>query len=622
MILYIFFSLVAFLLYIQAGVFLLLRKPVDQTNRLFAYMLLSLAWVSLFLMLIQLANDSQDVYLLDRINMFGWLALPFLTVLFFVNATKINLKRIRYLFIILGFLAVVLMVRYFWHPQSLKHFYESNSGLWYYSANIQSVWVIVAVVYNLGCAFSGFALTLNYLIKSEKVQGNKKKLQSKVFLLSFSLFLLVSISSHIIFPLIYVPAFPAMIHIAAVPLVGVIFFSTILVHPQTFFREMISDIFIRRIREFVFFLDHNGLIYSVNQYTMDVLKYNLSDMFNKEPGLFLKPPALVAGKLEDAIMNHKTDDLICLITPRDGDEFPVQLNITKVYDAFRNMVGFLLIAYDYRQIRALQLERNKRLRVEKKLVARNLELEKRIQEKNTELLQIKKRLDAEHLRQEELERQVLIELNKKGEMVRELHHRVKNNIQMTISLINMERSSFDSDQRQNHFYESIANRILTISMIHDYLYDTPRMGKINLNHYVLKIMGELRSIHQSKSHIQFNVSFDEALLSIGQAIPCGIIIFELLNNSLQHAFPEEDHIAAESARINLGFVSEGSMSQILFSDNGTGIALKNGKPVRKNTGLTLVELLIKEYLHGKINYCNIKGTSIQVGFNHNEKKGL
>ena len=626
MTLFVFFSLVVFFFYLQAGVFLFLRKPVVKSNRLFAYSLFALSWTSFFFVLIQFTENIRLVYLIDRINMIGWIYLPFLLLLFLMNMTGKNSGSLaRIVTYALGALAAILMIRHLWHPQSLMIYYQASSGMWYFDLNVQSVWVYIALSYNFGSAVAGFVLAQKFFFQSMKSHIKKVRIQSKVFFISFSLFLLLSVLGHVFFPLFSIPVLPAMVHLAALPMVGAIFFSTILVHPQTFFREMISGIFIRRIREFVFFLDHNGLIYSVNQHTLDVLKYNRSEVFNKEPGVFFKPPAFVVSKLQDAIMNHKTDDLICLISSREGAEFPVKLNITKVYDAFRNMVGFLLIAYDFRQTKALQLERMERLRIEKKLIARNLELEIRIEERSSELGEVKKRLDIEHVKQKEIEKQVFVELRNKGEMVRELHHRVKNNIQMTISLINIERGKCDTDQQQDQFYASIANRILTISMIHDYLYDTPQMGKINLKHYVHKIMGELRSIYPSKSHVLLNVSFDEGLLSISQAIPCGIIIFELLSNSLRHAFPEVNtdiHSAAASARINLEFVSEQNKSRIQFSDNGIGIALNDGKPVRKLTGLTLVELLIKEYLQGTISYTNSKGTSIQIGFKHDENNGI
>lgn len=625
MTLFVFFSIVAFLLYIQAGVFLFLRKPVAKINRLFAYMLFSLAWVSLFLLLIQFSNEVSDVYLIDRINMFGWLALPLLTVLFFVNAANVNRRKIFYLVSILASLAAVLMVRYIWHPQSMKHFYEGSSGMWYYSSNIQSGWVILAVIYNLGCAYTGLAVIWRFFVKSSRSQGNKKKFQSKVFLLSFSLFLLISISSHIVFPLMDIAAFPAMIHFAALPMVGTIFLSTLLLHPQTFFKEMISRIFIRRIKEFVFFIDHNGRIYSVNQYSLDVLNYSLSDMINKEPEHFLKPSGMVTKKMEDVIMNYKTDNLVCLLKPKQGASIPVSLNITKVYDSFRNIIGFLLIASDYRQTQALHKQRKERRLAEQKLIARNLELEKRINERSTELIKIQRKLTSEHARQKEAENQILIELRNKEEILRELHHRVKNNIQMIISLINMEQGRLIAGGQSEAIYGSIANRIRTISMIHDYLYDAPYMGKINLKGFVEKIIGELRGVFPGKSYVRINTSFKHSILSVDKAIPCGIIIFELLSNAFHHAFrdiKDLDQSAMGKSRINIDFVSENHKCLIHIHDNGEGIALRNRKPEQKRIGLSLVELLVSEYLKGSIHFLNLHGTVIWVDFECAEKQCL
>ncbi len=619
MTLYLFFSLVVFLIYIQAGIFLLLKKPVVKVNRLFAYMLFALAWISLFMLLIQLANNHYEVYLLDRINMLGWLALPLLTLLFFVHVSEVKYKAIPFIIYALGSLAVLIMVRYMQHPQSLKLFYRGSCGLWYFQTNIQSGWVIAALFYNLGCALVGIAIVWKSFYQTVNGQTNKIKFQTRVFLISFSLFLLFGISGHIVLPLMGVPALPAIIHLAAFPLTGSIFLSAMFLHPQSYFREIISRIFIRRIREFVFFIDHNGLIYSVNQYSLDVLQYNLSDMVNKDPGHFLKPSSVVKKKMEDVIMNYKTDDLVCLMTPKKGSAIPVSVNITKVYDAFRNMIGFLLIASDYRQTKALHKERNERVRAEQMLIARNLELEKRINERSAELIKIQKMLNAEHNKQKEAQKQVLIELRNKEEMLRELHHRVKNNIQMIISLINMEhgRQVFHETPDLELEYRTIANRIRTISMIHDYLYDAPYLANIDLKPFVDKIIGELRGMYPGKAYVRFNTSFKQSVLSINQAIPCGIIIFELLSNSLRHAFPDRQDgspLSSKTAHINLEFLSEQNRSWINIYDNGHGMALQDGKPGYKNIGLTLVELLVTEYLQGSINFINHKGTGIKVRF--------
>ena len=622
---FVFFSVVALLLYLQAGLFLFFRKPVVKVNRLFAFMLFALAWISFFILLIQFADNLSVVYLLDRINMFGYLAFPLLSLLFFERATRFGHQAIRPVIFIVGAIAAAIMVRYMLNPHSLKVFYEGASGMWYFEANIQSVWVVLAVLYNLACAFLVLFMVLNFFVQTIESHKRKATIQSRVFLISFFVFLIIGFSSHILFPLLGVTVFPAMIHLAALPMVGAIFLSIILLHPQTFFREMISRIFIRRIKEFVFFLDHNGLIYSANQYCLDELHYSLSDMANKEPGYFLRPSGMVAKKMEDAIMGYKTEDLVCLMIPAKGLPIPVSLSVTKVYDAFRNMIGFLLIASDYRQTKSLYKERGARLRSEQKLIRRNLELEEKIQKRCSALIDIQEKLNSEHKKQEEAEKQVREELRKKEDLLRELHHRVKNNIQMIISLINMEQGKTVTQRGSDSDYGSIANRMRTISMIHDYFYDTPYLGKINFRNFVDKVVGELRGIFVGKSYVQVNVSFERTVLPIDQAIPCGIIIFELLSNSLQHAFNNNDPEVAvhgNSAQIHLKVFSENNRLRIHLSDNGQGISLINRKPEKKNIGLRLVELLVDEYLYGTVVYANIKGASVQIDFELVEKQGL
>ncbi len=625
MILFVFFSLVVFLLYLQAGLFLLFRKPVAKSNRLFAYSLFSLAWISLFFALIQLSDNVRLVYLFDRINIFGWIFLPFFLLLFMIHVSgKPSGRMSGILKYAVGALATILLIRYLVHPQSLMIYYRASSGMWYFDVNVQSFWVYIALSYNLGTSVAGFALARKFFFQSRKSQIKKIRIQSKLFFVSFTLFLILSVLGHVVLPVTSTPVLPAMVHLAAVPMAVAIFFSTILVHPQTFFRETISDIFIRRIREFVFYIDHNGLIYSVNQHCLDVLKFSISEMINKEPDYFFKPAGMVAKKMHDISMNYKTEDLFCMLRSKDGSSIPVSLRITKVYDAFRNMVGYLLIASDYRQTQALYQQRKQRKIAEQKLISRNQELENRINVRKAELISTQKTLNVEQLLQKEAEKKILIELKNKEEMMRELHHRVKNNIQMIISLINIEHGKFIVDEKSKAKYESIANRIRTISMIHDYLYDTPYLGKIDLKGFVGRVIGEFRSIIPEKSHIRFYPSFQHSFLSINEAIPCGVIIFELLGNAFQHAFSDEKQAnhSGMQARIDIDVFFENHECVIHVQDNGKGMVLHNGQPKLKKIGLSLVELLVCDILKGSISFLNHKGAFIRVAFECGQKQGL
>lgn len=626
MTLYVFLSVVVFLLYIQAGIFVFLQKPVLKVNRLFAYMLFALAWTSLFFIILQFANNPDEVYLIDRIGMFGWLAFPLFTVLFFVQtANLLEKKPMRNLVFLLGMLAMALMIRYIWEPQSLKVFYQGASGMWYFESTIESLWVIAALLYNFGAITLGLVIVWNYFISKKNSHLNRERVQSRIFVFAFLLFLIIATLTHIVFPIMSVPALPGMIHLAALPLIGAIFATTTMLHPQIYFKEMVSKIFIRRIKEFVFYMDHNGLIYSMNQYCLEVLKYNQSDMVNKDPGRFIKPSRLIHQKMEDVLMNIKTEDLVCLMITREGQAIPVSVSVTRVYDAFRNMIGFLLIASDYRHTKALHKERNNRKHAEQKLIAQNLKLEQMVNERSSELIEIQKTLHAEHLLQQEAEKQVLTELKIKEEMLRELHHRVKNNIQMIISLINMEEGIQISNRAPDLDYGGISDRIRTISMIHEFLYNAPYLGEINLKHFVDKIIGELRVVYPLKSFVRFYVSFENSVLSISQAIPCGIIIFELLSNSLKHAFENKNQSQSQpddKAHISLMYETKNNRSVISVYDNGdTPISLRDGSPVAKKTGLTLVELMVYDYLQGSIVYLNQKGTAVQIGFGSIQKQG-
>lgn len=625
MTLYVFFSFVAFLLYAQAAFYFLRATPKTKVNILFDLKLLSLALISLIITIIHFTDQVHAVYQLDRLGVFGWISFPVLTSSFFYAQSNISDKRIGYIIrFVLSPIALAILIRYLYQPETLKLFYLGESGIWYFKTNIESIWTKLSIVYLSSNTVIVVYSVSRWLMYHHKSIYKKERIKANIIFTSLLLFIIISLGSHIVLPLLGAASIPAMIHIAALPMMAGIFFTTVITHPNTFFSEMISQILMQRIKEFVFYLDHNGLIYSVNEYTAETMGYSVSELKNNAPSIFLRPSTIITTGLESIEMNDKSPAKKCFLITKTGEKIPVSINMQRINDALNNTTGFLMIASDYRQTNILKKEHKQKLRIEKKLRLLNNKLSEITRIRNKGLIDAKNKLNAEQEKQLIIEQKIYKELKAKQEVLREIHHRVKNNMQIIVSLINIEHNKSKTPKRLKNSLNSIAGRIRDISVIHDYLYDSPYMGKIDFSKFITKTSDELASRHPNKEQIFFNVSTSDDELTIEKAIPCGIIVFELINNSLKYAFSkprqmnnhetDDHHDFKDHMVIYIEFFRESGRFKLQVKDNGKGMALTNNQPKQKKIGLTLVDVLVNEYLHGDISYETNNGTAVSISF--------
>ncbi len=626
MALYAFFSFVAFLLYLQAVIYFLRMMPRTKANKMFVLLLASLAIISGFIFARQFIHDLQIIYLLDRFAVIGWISFPLLATSYVILASDGPISKsishtVRY---ILLPMAILLSARYVAHPHSLKHFYMAESGIWYFSTNIRALWTIIAVIYGAINALLSIQVLYQWIKRSKKGKYIKEKIKTRFIFASVLAFAIISAISVIIAPLLGSTKLPSLMHIAALPTMTVIFLSTVLLHPQAFFKEMLSDIFMQRIREFVFHLDHTGKIYSVNDYALEKLGYLSLEMENKEAGVFFKPAKIINQQIENVAMNEPGRQVISLLKPKHGNPITVSLSVKKVYDTFYNMVGFIVIASDYRQTHELFKENKARLRLEQQLIAINQELEKRISARESALLKARDKLNEEDRMQQAAEQKIISELKTKEQIFYEIHHRIKNNMQMIVSLLNIEQNKKDTRDYLRKAFGKIAGRVHDMAVIHDFLYNSPYLGKINFNHLLHKTSDDLKGRFLKHKNVFFNISSTSDMMTIDQAIPCGIIVYELLYNSLQHAFgwQTESHDTVGLSRIDsagfpaihIEFFKKNEYYYLYVADNGLGISMHDNKPVKKHIGLSVVELLVIEYLGGEINYVAENGTKVSISF--------
>ncbi|MBN2736226.1 MAG: hypothetical protein JXR70_04540 [Spirochaetales bacterium] len=198
-------------------------------------------------------------------------------------------------------------------------------------------------------------------------------------------------------------------------------------------------------------------------------------------------------------------------------------------------------------------------------------------------------------------------VKEKDLLMREINHRVKNNLIMLHGLISLQQDSVDS-QEGIKCLEDAKNRIKSISMVHQMLYQTKNYGEINLKHFLLALLNELRSSFNVENSIVFEYDLQDVFIDLSQAVPCGLILNELITNSLKHGFPggREGKIRAHLSEKNM----EIYMS---IEDNGIGMNWDVEIGQSESFGLKLVSLL-RQQLNGSITVIGENGTKITINF--------
>lgn len=205
------------------------------------------------------------------------------------------------------------------------------------------------------------------------------------------------------------------------------------------------------------------------------------------------------------------------------------------------------------------------------------------------------------------EEQIKSSLKEKEVLLKEIHHRVKNNLQVIESLLRLQSRYIKDKQIQAMFRES-QHRIKSMALIHEKLYQSKDLAKIDFSEYVRSLVSHLlHSYGGHLNHVNFQLNVD-AFLSIDPAITCGLIINELVSNSLKYAFFNN----LDNAEIVISFVVNGH-SILSIKDNGVGFPNDLDFRDTDSLGLQLVNSLV-EQLDGTIELHIQEGTEFRITF--------
>jgi PAS domain S-box-containing protein len=349
----------------------------------------------------------------------------------------------------------------------------------------------------------------------------------------------------------------------------------------------------------IFTLDAEGRIDSWSPGAQNVLGYTAKEVIGREYCLIFKPEDIEAGRplkeLEEAAGNgHCTTDGWRL--RKGGELFWSSGETTAIRDEAGKVTAFVRVARD--------LTRQKRQ--EESLGQLAAELEARVAERTRQLEDTVVELLQKNSEVERMASNTARDLEEKRVMLNEIHHRVKNNLQVVQSLLKMSVRTLPAGDARTATMAT-AQRVHAMAMVHERLYQTKDLGGISVSTYLRDVFAGVSDLYPSLcGQIKLVLDADDVLLGLDQGIPFGLMVNELLANSLKHAFPEgrEGTVTVSIHRI------PGAVC-VAVEDDGIGLPENFDASKCKSMGLKLAESLARQ-LGGNLVFTSSRGCRVEA----------
>jgi PAS domain S-box-containing protein len=199
-------------------------------------------------------------------------------------------------------------------------------------------------------------------------------------------------------------------------------------------------------------------------------------------------------------------------------------------------------------------------------------------------------------------------LREKEILLKEIHHRVKNNLQMIASLLSLQ-SEYVTHSKAVELLDDMRSRVRSIAAIHEMLYGSADLSKIDFAAYLHALSHDLLSFYAAMAgRVRLEIRSRSVFLEITQAVPCGLIVNELLTNSFKHAFPE-----GRTGMIEVVFECPAELCRLDIRDSGIGLPADLSSQSPASMGFQLVTLLV-EQINGKLEIDRTSGTHFTIEF--------
>ena len=545
-------SLTAFFACFFLGNFIYHKNTKSQLNIMIALLSIMVGFLAFAEFQYRQTTDFQTAYLWLKISGL-WPIVPAILLhisLIFTGKTSILKNKLTYVLIYApAIIIAILAVDTNWLLEGIVKEYWG----WTYLYPKTSLLFYIMSFWTVLCAFMAGGICLWYYLKSKDI----KKLQTKYLIAGLYLPLLISMFSDVIMPnmSIRIPETTMMMSTIGI---GFISYGVWKYRFPALTAAIAADQIVSTMSNFLIMLDHDRNIVTINNATTALLGYSKEELIGKPLEYLFKDQTFETGNklpsnTSDTVINFET----CLKS-KYGEFIPVLLSKSVIKDENGNVMGIVCIGNN--------------------------------------IVEIKEAKDK-----------IKASLNEKELLLRELHHRVKNNLQIILSLINLQSNGIKDQQDLEIFRES-QSRVKSLAIIHEKLYQSADFASINFEEYIQSLVSYLLSYY---STINITVDIDvekDIVLNMDTAVPCGLIINELVTNSIKFAFP-----GVKTGKIYIKLHYKDGSLILIIGDNGIGLPEGMDFESSEKLGLQLVKTLTDQ-LEGTIQYNGENGAEFKIEF--------
>ncbi len=201
-------------------------------------------------------------------------------------------------------------------------------------------------------------------------------------------------------------------------------------------------------------------------------------------------------------------------------------------------------------------------------------------------------------------------LEEKEILLREVHHRVKNNLQAIVHLIEMQTKNI-SDSTSQAFLKELGDQARTMSLVYEQVYQSENLAHISMAPYLKKLAANVLISLGRQHDVRLDLDIASVTLNVEKAMPCGLVVNELVTNSLKYAFQPDPQ---SQPTINISLQPAGDSYRLRVSDNGVGLPADFDIETSRSQGLRLVRLWATHQLNGELKTTNDPGATYEITF--------
>lgn len=365
-------------------------------------------------------------------------------------------------------------------------------------------------------------------------------------------------------------------------------------------QERLSGIF-NSSRDAICFSTVDGVVVDVNDAFCELTGYSRDEWLAGQKYQEITPEEYLEDEtkaVRGVLATGQPVDFEKEYVRKDGSRVPILLTGFVVTGSDGKPMGLAAIVRDITEQK----------RAEEELKKHREQLEELVEERTLQLSKANEELRREITERKRAEDQLKTSLCEKEVLLKEIHHRVKNNMQVVSSLLNLQSCRIE-DERSREILKDTRSRVTSMAMVHEQLYQSPDLARLDFAKHVRGLASYLiRSYGDASGAVVFREEIGDVNLTLDEAIPCGLIINELVSNALRHAFPD-----GKEGQIRVGLDHEDDRYVLDVSDNGVGFPADLDIHAATTMGLQIVTTLADQ-LNGTIELKREGGTIVRITF--------